>query len=183
MYDFWPSDGQGVPVASLQLCSNRMPLGSSVGPFIQNQLYLRVSKGNMSLWCMLTQRPLMPIQRPVIPIQRPTLQVAAAVAVGALVLGTLYSLTQSFNIQFQHAGCLQCPLLSLSDLSEGLIVWIVSPPGPGLGFWLADGLGDGHGSPHWSSSSILVPPPSQAAPQGGQDVLDGLFPLLGPVGQ
>ena len=58
----------------------------------------------------------------------------------------------------------------------------VSPLGPGLGFWLMDGLGVVMATPHWSSSSMLVPPPLQVAPQEGQDVLDGLFPPLGPIG-
>ena len=29
---------------------------------------------------------------------------------------------------------------------------------PGLGFWLADGLGVATAAPHWSSSSMAVPP-------------------------
>ena len=66
-----------------------MPLGSSVGPFTQNQLHLRVTKGHMSLQSMPAQRPLTPIQRPLMPIQRPTPWAAAAVAVGVSVLGTL----------------------------------------------------------------------------------------------
>ena len=81
------------------------------------------------------------------PIQRPTLQVATAEAVEALVLGALYSLAQSFNIQFQHVGGLQCLLVSLSGLSEGLIMWVFSPPGSGVGFHLADRPGGSHSSP------------------------------------
>ena len=92
------------------------------------------------------------------PIQTPTLQVAAAAAVGALVVGTLFSLAQSFNIQFQNVGSLQCLLVSLSGFLEGLIMWVVSPPGPGLGFQLADGPGVVAAAPCWSSSSMAVPP-------------------------
>ena len=126
----------------------------------------------------------MPIQRPLTPIQRPTLQAATAVAVEALVLGALYSLAQSFNIQFQHVGGLQCLQVNLSDLLGGLIVWVFSPLGPEAEFQLADGLGGSHSSPllvllqHGS-----VPFPLQTAPQGGQEVLDSLLPPLRPAGQ
>ena len=114
---------------------------------------------------------------PLMPIQRPTPQAAADVTTGVLVLGTFYSLVQSFNIQFQHADSLQCPLVSLSGILEGITMSVVSPLGPGSGFWLADGLGMVTAASHWSSSSMAVPLPAQVAPQGGQDVLDGLFPL------
>ena len=96
---------------------------------------------------MPAQRPLTSIQRPFTPIQGSTLQVAAAVAAGASVLDALYSLAQSFNIQFQHVGALQCPLVSLSGLSEGLIMWVFPPPGPTLGLQLVDQLGGSHSSP------------------------------------
>ena len=76
---------------------------------------------------MPAQIPVTPIQRPLMPIQRPTLQAAAAVAMEASVLGTLYSLAQSFNIQFLHLGSLQCWLVSLSGLSGSPIVWVISP--------------------------------------------------------
>ena len=147
------------PIASLQLCSNRMPLGSSVGPFAQNTLHTRLSKGHTSLWSMPAWRPLMPIQRP-------TPQVAAAVAAGALVLSALYTLVQSFNIQFQHVGSLQCLLVSLSGLLEGLIMWVISPPGPGSGFCLVDGLGVVMAAPHWSSFNMVVPPTCTSSSSG-----------------
>ena len=116
------------------------------------------------------------------PVQRPILQVATAAPMGALVLGALYSLDQSVNIQFQHAGGLQCLLVSLSGLLEGLIVWVISPLGPGSGLQLADGLGVVMAPPIGPLPAWQCPLPLQAAPQGGQDVLDGLFPPLGPIG-
>ena len=132
---------------------------------------------------MPAQRPFMPMWIPFMPIQRPTLQVATAVAAGALVLGALYSLAQSFNIQFQHAGGLQCPQVSLSGLSEGFIMWDLSPPGPGVGFQLAVRPGGSCGSPLLVLLQYgSVPSPVQAAPRGGQDVLDSLLPLFGPAG-
>ena len=56
------------------------------------------------------------------PIQRPAPKVAAAAAMGALVLDALYSLVQFFNILLQHMGDQQCLLVSLSGLSEGFIM-------------------------------------------------------------
>ena len=100
------------------------------------------------------------------PIQRPTLQAATAVAVGASVLDALYSLAQSFNIQFQHAGGLQCPLVSLSGLLEGLIMWALSPLGPGAGFQLVDGLGVVAAAPHWSPPAWWCPLPCASSFSG-----------------
>ena len=118
-------------------------------------------------------------QRPLMPIQRPTSQAATAVAAGALVLGALYSLAQSCNIQFKHAGGLQHLLVSLPGLLEGLIMWVIFHLGPGSGFQLVDGLGGSQQPPIGPPPAWQCPPSAQAAPQGRQDVLDGLFPSVG----
>ena len=121
-------------------------------------------------------------QGPLMSIQGPTLWVAAAAAAGAQLLGTLYPWL-SLSISIQHVDSLQCQLVSLSGLSEGLIMQAFPPPGPRLGLQLADLQGGSHSSPllvllqHGST-----PLPVQAAPQGGQDVLDSLLPLPGPAG-
>ena len=64
----------------------------------------------MSLPSMLAQEPHMPIQRPTL-----------AVAAGASMLNTIYFLTQSVDIQLQHMGSLQHPLVCLPGLPEGFV--------------------------------------------------------------
>ena len=79
------------------------------------------------------------------PIQRPNLAAAAAVRLSTL--NAIYFLTQSVDIQLQHMGGLQHPLVSLPGLLEGFIVLVVSPSGPAVGSHLASGP--------WSSCSSL----------------------------
>ena len=126
----------------------------------------------------------MPIQRPLTPIQRPTLQVATAVVAGALVLGALYSLAQSFNISVPACG--QPPMPTHEPL------WpLGGPHHVGLlsfGTWSRIPVGGWAGG--GCSSPLLVllqhgsaPSPVQVAPQGGQDVLDSILPPSRPAGQ
>ena len=79
-------------------------------------------------------------------------------------------------------GSLQCLLVSLSGLSEGLILQVFPPSRPRPGLPLMGQKGGSHSSP----SCILlwhdnVAPPMQAAPQRGQDVPDCLLSPLGPT--
>ena len=85
---------------------------------------------------------------------------------------------------FQYVGSLQCSLVSLSGLFEGLTMWVFPPPSPKLGLpWMGQ-KGDNHSSPLcvllWHGG---VAPPMQVAPQRGQDILDCLLSPPGPTGQ
>ena len=121
----------GNPIAISWVCSKRMALGSSIGPFTGIWLYLWFPKGYSPLL-------LMPTWGPQTSVQRLTPWAATAVTIGA---GYPLPPTQPLNVAFQYVGSLQCPSVSLPGFSEGLIMQVFPPPWPRLGFPGASSLG------------------------------------------
>ena len=98
-------------------------------------------------------------------------------------IGTGSSLPPGSVFQYSVPACRwpPMPLVSLSGLSEGLIVWVLSPVGSGAGFQLVDRSGVSHSSPPLVLLQYgSAPSPVQEAPQGWQDVLDRLLPPMRP---
>ena len=173
----------GAPIASLQLCSSRMPLGSSVGPFTWNQLHLRVTQCHVSpVYASLETSHAYPETSHAYP--ETYIPGSCCCCYGGISVG--HSLLPGSVFQYSIPACGWPPMPAgepLWPLRGPHHVGHLSPR-----TWI--GILVGRWARRWLWQPPIGLPPAwqcplflQAAPQGGQDVLDGLFPPLGPAGQ
>ena len=112
----------------------------------------------MSLQSVLAQRPLTPIQRPT--HTYPETYSLGDCCSGCRGISVGYSPLPGSIFQCSTPACrcsLQCPLVSLSGLSEGLIMWVISPLGTCIRY-----------SGRWMGWEVVVAaPPSVLFQHGG----------------